>query len=95
MLQQQNKFKFVLLAGPVPAKAHREAGSVPEGRAVRPHNSKQMQRICLESLSFYDRLRTRVREYRTRVLLIYGMKWCHGRREKEKRLRSQDMERPI
>lgn len=39
--------------------------------------------------------RTRVREYRTRVLLIYGMKWCHGRREKEKRLRSQDMERPI
>ena len=44
---------------------------MPEGRArpsrrrrrqsalgvVRPHNSKQMQRICLESLSFYDRLR--------------------------------------
>ena len=30
---------------------------MPEGRAVRPHNSKQMQRICLESLSFYDRLK--------------------------------------
>ena len=32
---------------------------MPEGRAVRPHNSKQMQRICLESLSFYDRLKSR------------------------------------
>ena len=32
---------------------------MPEGRAVRPHNSKQMQRICLESLSFYDRLKVR------------------------------------